>query len=28
VSLLGGKFHLDSHPGEGTRILVKIPAHV
>lgn len=28
VSLLGGKFHLDSSPGVGTRILVKIPANV
>jgi signal transduction histidine kinase len=28
VTLLGGKFHLDSSPGEGTRILVKIPVNV
>ena len=28
VALLGGTFHLDSHPGEGTRITVKVPAHV
>ncbi len=28
VTLLGGKFHLDSRPGEGTHILVKISAHV
>lgn len=28
VALLGGTFHLVSHPGEGTRITVKVPAHV
>lgn len=28
VTLLGGKFQLDSTPGQGTRILVKLPADV
>jgi signal transduction histidine kinase len=28
VALLGGAFHLVSHPGQGTRITVKVPAHV
>ncbi|GAB4581649.1 MAG: hypothetical protein Fur0022_43980 [Anaerolineales bacterium] len=28
VALLGGTFHLVSHPGEGTRITVKVPAYV
>jgi signal transduction histidine kinase len=28
VALLGGLFSLTSSPGEGTRILVKVPAHV
>lgn len=28
VMLLNGEFHLFSRPGEGTRIVVKVPAHV
>ena len=28
VALLGGLFSLASSPGEGTRILVKVPANV
>lgn len=28
VALLGGEFHLQSRPGQGTRILVKVPAYV
>jgi signal transduction histidine kinase len=28
VALLGGTFHLVSHPGQGTRVTVKVPAHV
>lgn len=28
VALLDGEFHLESSPGKGTRILVKIPAYV
>ncbi len=28
VALLNGEFHLASKPGEGTRIVVKVPAHV
>jgi signal transduction histidine kinase len=28
VALLGGTFHLVSHPGQGTRITVKVPSHV
>ncbi len=28
VALLNGEFHLFSRPGEGTRIMVKVPAHV
>lgn len=28
VALLEGVFELDSHPGQGTRITVKVPAHV
>lgn len=28
VALLGGSFHLVSRPGQGTRITVKVPAHV
>lgn len=28
VALLGGEFQLFSRPGEGTRITVKVPAHV
>ena len=28
VALLGGTFHLISHPGEGTRITVKVPVYV
>jgi len=25
VALLGGKFHVDSHPGRGTRVLIELP---
>lgn len=28
VALLGGTFQLTSHPGQGTRITVKVPTHV
>jgi signal transduction histidine kinase len=28
VALLGGTFHLISHPGQGTRITVKVPVYV
>jgi signal transduction histidine kinase len=28
ISLLGGKFELQSQPGEGTRVTVRVPAHV
>ncbi len=28
VALLGGTFHLVSHPGEGTRITVRVPTYV
>lgn len=28
VELLRGEFHLDSHPGKGTQIIVKVPAYV
>jgi signal transduction histidine kinase len=28
VRLVNGEFHLESQPGQGTRILAKVPAHV
>ena len=28
VRLVNGEFHLESRPGQGTRILAKVPAHV